>query len=420
MRQLRRVARDYVAASLSLPADAHADAARVIVLGCIASIADAVMLSRVTDDASLFSTHYRGLAGGPTLPFGFGLGTFASESEAAPMVGAALAAARAQLLEYFSERLAALDDGHVLFQFERSMKLSDADGALLKQLCLVTGTPHANLPHLAAGVDPALTDAYPELGALRDIVYYAKMLMAPSVDALPAVQPWAPLQASLSWSVDDDGVLQVGAFGARALHCCPYATRSRVGRGSRRSPSLASAAHLLGGSASDTLTEDDVLHVREMPNFGNRLRARDAELLLQYLLVPYLRIPLLVRFLADRGRLQALMAPQLQAVLDAAVFEPGPWRSPASLGVTEVVPCTDRTTLATPAGLLVQELRYAPAPFVASLEQMIEAALEMDVGKYSPSSSPARASPRPPSTWHALPSSTWPAPRRWSSTSHAS
>ena len=157
-----------------------------------------------------------------------------------------------------------------------------------------------------------------------------------------------------------------------------------------------------------------------MPNFGNRLRARDAELLLQYLLVPYLRIPLLVRFLADRGRLQALMAPQLQAVLDAAVFEPGPWRSPASLGVTEVVPCTDRTTLATPAGLLVQELRYAPAPFVASLEQMIEAALEMDVGKYSPSSSPARASPRPPSTWHALPSSTWHAPPRWYSTSRAS
>ena len=55
-----------------------------------------------------------------------------------------------------------------------------------------------------------------------------------------------------------------------------------------------------------TTTEDDVLHIRHLPDFDATLRARDSELLLQYLTVPYLRIPLVLEFFCDPVRLMAL------------------------------------------------------------------------------------------------------------------
>ena len=53
------------------------------------------------------------------------------------------------------------------------------------------------------------------------------------------------------------------------------------------------------------------------------LTLRDAELLLQYLTAPYLRIPLLLNFFTDQTRVSALASPRIQEVLEAALFEPG-------------------------------------------------------------------------------------------------
>mgnify|MGYP007045393534 CR=1 FL=1 len=50
------------------------------------------------------------------------------------------------------------------------------------------------------------------------------------------------------------------------------------------------------------------------------------ELLLQYLTAPYLRVPLLLRFFSQASHTAALAPPELQDVLDAAVFEPGLWQ----------------------------------------------------------------------------------------------
>jgi hypothetical protein len=70
------------------------------------------------------------------------------------------------------------------------------------------------------------------------------------------------------------------------------------------------------------LTEDDVLHVKQLPDFDGHLRARECELLLQYLTAPYMRIPLVIHFFADQVRINALSNVQLQGVVDAVVFEP--------------------------------------------------------------------------------------------------
>ena len=47
-----------------------------------------------------------------------------------------------------------------------------------------------------------------------------------------------------------------------------------------------------------------VFLLQSLPDFGDRLRARDCELLLQYLTVPYLRIPLVIKFFSDPVRMQ--------------------------------------------------------------------------------------------------------------------
>jgi hypothetical protein len=90
-------------------------------------------------------------------------------------------------------------------------------------------------------------------------------------------------------------------------------------------------------------TEDDVLHLRHLPDWGGALRASDVEYLLQVLLSPYLRIPLLLRFFAEPLRTSALSRPELQQMLDAALFEPGEWQPDKP----KEVPDDDRTALLT-------------------------------------------------------------------------
>ncbi len=210
------------------------------------------------------------------------------------------------------------------------------------------------------------------------------------------------MQARFSWSyAAESDVMLVSAFGEGTLRSCAYRSEDDEAQKKRRrglglfqgvdapTPrvplSLASPSNLLG---EEVTTEDDVLHVKALPDFGIRMRGHDAELLLQYLTVPYLRVPLLLRFFADRSRLKTLLAPQLQVVLDAALFEPGTWAPPVPVPLPKAVPVADRAILSTPAGLLVQELRYAPAPLTHALAEMLELALEMDVGRFVGSSSP--------------------------------
>ena len=119
----------------------------------------------------------------------------------------------------------------------------------------------------------------------------------------------------------------------------------------RLPPSAADASALAGVHLA---SEDDVLHVRHLPDFGGTLRAAEAEVLLSYLLVPYVRAPLLLGFFADSARTPCLAQHQLQQVLDAALFEPGQWQPDQTKASPSHVPAADRAAMATPAGLLFQ------------------------------------------------------------------
>ena len=62
-------------------------------------------------------------------------------------------------------------------------------------------------------------------------------------------------------------------------------------------------------------TEEDILALQSVPCFGGSLKASESELLLTYLVAPYVRIPLVLNNFSDKQRMTLLQAPQLQALL---------------------------------------------------------------------------------------------------------
>lgn len=136
-------------------------------------------------------------------------------------------------------------------------------------------------------------------------------------------------------------------------------------------------------------TEDDVLHIANLPDFDKRLSQRDSELLISYLTVPYLRVPLVMAFFASQERINALGSPKLRSVLDGVLFEPSRWLD--KLGdkkVPNIIPPPTREHLATPTGLLFNELQYSPHAVLKPLKDMLDLALELDTGAYTQSASP--------------------------------
>lgn len=142
-------------------------------------------------------------------------------------------------------------------------------------------------------------------------------------------------------------------------------------------------------------TEDDVLHLetKELPTFGNILTPSDSERFIQFLTVPYIRIPLILDFFAngDPTRLSALKTKSLQLIVDAALFEPGRWRPADFTDSIQEVPVVDierlETLLATPHGTLFNEIAKSPDVLTTCVIKMLERALDMDVGRYTKKSS---------------------------------
>lgn len=141
-------------------------------------------------------------------------------------------------------------------------------------------------------------------------------------------------------------------------------------------------------------SEDDILHLStaELPTFGV-LSPSDAERFLQFLTVPYLRIPLILDFFAngDPGRLTALRTKSLQTIVDAALFEPGLWK-PADFSLQiEEIPIIDESKLqallATPQGSMFNEISKSPDVLTDCVIKILDRALDMDVGRYVKDSS---------------------------------
>ena len=148
----------------------------------------------------------------------------------------------------------------------------------------------------------------------------------------------------------------------------------------RVSPSRANPSVLIGERVD---TEDDILHIKTLPDFDETMGARDAELMLQYLLAPYLRIPLMLNFFSHEARLRSLRTKALQEVLDATLFEPGLWQEQSIKVVSDQIPGETRDNLSTSAGLLFNEIIQSPAVILSAVHEMLLKVLEMDTGRYT-------------------------------------
>ena len=446
LRLLALLARHYATCILSLRPTILADGARLVTLAAIAALADAILRKPTArrDVPSPFSLHFSGAAAGPGRPFGFELSALKEESASMRFHSVRLLTRRTEVLDYFdgvqTQLLGYTEDApskpQTLFRFEDAMALGEGDVALLEQITYQVGYPSAAdaaaAPSLASyftGEARELHDDMPEFAALRDIVFYFKVFMAPTAKYLPARRPWRVADAVLRWEARGDGrgdgaSLQAKAFSLdgksfhdfqlnRAYEAKRKRSAGGVGGGGsvvgqafsfvkamvngetpRAEVSAADPSHLAGfetGSGRAIEGEDDVLELPATAHgsgpslqhtFDRRISDREAELLLTYLTAPYVRIPLLLAFFTPQHRTGLLSMYQVQEMLDAALFEPGAWQPDRPRVPPATVPAQSRDGFATECGLLVNELQHAPAPVARALVEIGKNALDLDMGSF--------------------------------------
>ena len=396
---LSMLSQHFATASLSVKITRSGDAIRMLTFACMATIGDATLRKIASDIPSQSSLHYSGRAKGPVHPFGFDLGTFEEESEYLKLSTPESAVARTQVLDYFHQMKKIVSSDHMLFSFE-NMDCSTTDKMFIDQICLQMGFERELEIEFITGSEETLLDHYPEIGYFRNLIFLFKLVMVPTSDRLPELKQWMPKDAGLKWS-NIDGKYNVIAFG-KSLDCSqeqisveeqqvnqkvPRGGMARLfrylgfkGKKPRSTPSQANPSILLGERVD---TEDDILHIRTLPDFDGTLGAKDCELMLQYLTAPYMRIPLLLNFFSNEIRLKTLRNKDMQEVLDAAMFEPGQWKNDYDVSLPSIIPAADRDHLCTPVGLLFNEIVMSPNIILTAILQMVERVIDMDSGKYS-------------------------------------
>jgi len=409
LRSMNLLLRHFSAAVLSISVTQTFDAARLLTIANFAAIADATLRLRVDDAPSAFIQHYAGYAEGPITPFGFEIGPFAVEAEYLRFHCPERTSRLTQILDYFHSLKKTISKDHMIYRWEDEsaggMSFGVGEARLIDQVCLQMGINRDAPEHLAkfhTGELREFADSYPEMRSLRDILFMFKLLMAPTSDALPELARWKPIDAALDWSVTNrEGSfdLTVRAFG-RQLSIPPWKEpvdeggKKRTGwrnvfgggffarstdRRPRCPPSGANPSNLAGTRID---TEEDVLHLPNVPTFDNLLKQSESELLLTYLTAPMIRLPLVMKLFADPTRVRALTHRDIQSIMDAVLFEPGPWSPPESTTVPKEIPAATRAHMATPSGLLMHELIYCPAPLVDSAEELLALSLELDTGRH--------------------------------------
>ena len=120
----------------------------------------------------------------------------------------------------------------------------------------------------------------------RDVAFYVKYVQNVDPRAFPRQKEYAQREVELQWDFQQ-GVFVVEAFSRGFMLKCypdPPFTDNAVRYPSAAVPSNLAAPHEIN-------SEDDVLHVKNLPSFGSSgLGQQDSELLLSMLTVPYLRV----------------------------------------------------------------------------------------------------------------------------------
>jgi len=374
---LHRLMEHFAAAASSLQSTKPFDAVRVIVPAVIAAVCDGLLRQPVTNpNPSPFCELLRS---------GYGLspGHLAPQTETIEVATPELNVARTAVLDYF-EGLASVEGFTPLMSWERGPRVEKETVIFMVELA----QRRALTPSLAANynigsphsLDGAILKQYPEAVCYRDIAFYFKYFQNIDPRAFVTVAPgqasFTSYWAKLSWELVEGNYVVKVAGGVSEIYANPRHPLT-WGTG-HRWPSFAVPSALTYPHAAKT--EDDVLHVRTLPDFDGALNEQDAELLISYLTAPYIRIPLVLTFFGTEDRIHALRNPQLQMVLDSVLFEPGRYLPAGCKEVPEMVPTDKPELLATPFGLLVNEMQRSPTTLLSSVMLLVKLSLDLDTG----------------------------------------
>lgn len=348
------------------------DAQRLIVMGMIATMADATIRLVAVDHPSVVSLH---LAGKKSRNgFGISCGKLATQTESSVIFNPSLAIARAAILDYHHEINEDVPAINVLWQWEEGLNFCKATTAFLRQICMAEGFRVDALMRFfemnSSGPHAVLGKVWTEFRFYRDIYVMYQWVMAPK-NKLPTCANC--LNCKLS-SPSFEAKFDQLVYTVNALHRViqPKATVTR----------FASFANVSKFTAPlDPQNEDDILHIKSLPTFDDVIGQRDSELLLSYLTAPYIRIPLVLNFFVTEDRIGCLSNAAITSMLEGVLFEPGRFLPADLSGVApQQVPSEDVNLIATPYGLLFNELQCAPLGVVEPILKMVALARETDAG----------------------------------------
>jgi Variant SH3 domain len=407
---IRRICRIYSASTARVQQSRGLIAIRSTALACGACVADAICRVVAVDDPSTFALHYSGLCEGPTQPFCIDAGAFDTLGSNLPIYDPNICSLRFQCLDYLRGLVLNKDrtKKYTIFNFDKSQSPLPGDLVLIDQLAIQLAlqrpfpqTTEAMMNFsagLISGRNGSIIEVLPEFEFFRDIVFHFKHAVSGKEQTAPNVpetHTWLSSHATLHWDVrrkekdDPTLVYNVTAFqghpqefveriaqqettpaanknSAFAGFLKLFAAKSRIERSRLSSADPTTVVNscgekFLGKSRAKPVSvfgEDDVLHLEnnELPTFGNVLTPSDSERFIQFLTVPYIRIPLILDFFAngDPTRMSALKTKSLQLIVDASLFEPGRWKPADFIDFVKEVPVTDierlEMLLATPHG----------------------------------------------------------------------
>ena len=269
---------------------------------------------------------------------------------------------------------------------------------------------------------------YPEFGIYRDTSFLFHLSMIPFSLRPLKLSRWTEKDATLRWQYRSpmgmDKVLYVvaKAFGNRkvltiaskpesheisAADPSKYVTPSAPGGGAPGG----GLGGLFGGlgmmlpgmgapaapaeSKSSGVSEVDVIHSKDLPLFDDFCTPEMSETLISYLTAPYLRVPLVVEFFSHQDHIDLLAHEQLRDILSAVLLEPGKWVTAYdedSAQRLHHVPPKDekeKDVVASPLGVLLNELSTSPAALLEPLLRMAQSALNLNTKDFrsQPSSS---------------------------------
>ena len=257
---------------------------------------------------------------------------------------------------------------------------------------------------------PVLAREHPEFGQFREVMFLFKLSMVPmrTTCRVVAVKRWREQDVRVYWSFQgmpmSNGMVFVFAkafdrrdmlsIQSRKAHS-PAAPSTYITKAPQQQAAGAFGFFSIPGlsmpapptsSTGGGVTEEDVIHCTSLPLFDHLLTLEASEALMSTLTVPYLRIPLLLAFFANKDRVDLLHHHQLQRLFSCALFEPSTWTRSDDYDPLSSVPAIGGR-LGSCYGLLLNEMIHSPASLLVPFLMILQFALDLDTGSFGTVSS---------------------------------